>query len=301
MAGRIREYGFGRRLTQRREFWIIHALVNNPDKTAAEAIQELLQERNSQFQQGRNSHRPYVRNRLNQQHAFHTMQSLCELAYLLPPDEQTKLLDLVVRLQRTTVHDSAGRDGIVRVAFADRMWTDLPCLREYINHRYTFAPLDVFKGFPTCRCTGMENRTPCGDHCRDYPPQEVQEWENRNCFIAQLTNASPRLGHRMDFSRLGLRLCARACENADVNALEEEAVRAACFWFALAGKRMWDTCVAGDQVDEPEAEEPKAFNRARWSGWKNTINSFGVHLVRRSTQALIKDALASMGQAERGQ
>ncbi|PYH81614.1 hypothetical protein BO82DRAFT_283567 [Aspergillus uvarum CBS 121591] len=301
MAGRVRELGYGARLMARREFWIIHALVNNPDKTPEEAIQELLRERNSQFQQRRDSNRTYVRDRLNQQHAFHTMQSICELAYLLPADEQIKLLQLVARLQRKAVPESVTRGGIVKVAFSDRMWLDLPCLREYINHRFSFAPLAMFKGFPTCRCTGMQNRAPCGDHCRDYPPQEVQEWENRNAFIAQLTNCIPRLGHRMDFTRLGFRLCVRALENADVNALEEEAVRAACFWFALAGNPMWDTCVAGFQVDEPESEQPKAFDRARWAGWKNAINSFGVHLVRRSTQALMKDALAAMDEAERAQ
>ncbi|PWY81905.1 hypothetical protein BO70DRAFT_379865 [Aspergillus heteromorphus CBS 117.55] len=251
-------------LTARPEFQVIIQLLQSPEASPIEAVQRLLQAREDQQQSQKEP-----RARIDGNHAWFTMLSLVELATLTPAAEQTKLVGFVSQLQQTPVTDPT--TGETPTAIDLNLWTDLPYLRVYLGDRFGF------------------------NYSTQNSPAEIQEWENRNAFMAQLTAAADHLGHAMDFSIYGLYTFEEAFEK---DKPVEEAVRTACVWFIFAGKRLWENCRAG-RVFGGEGDPPRrGFDLERWQLWKGGIGAARLAIGGGDSQELVAKASAEMEGAE---
>ncbi|RAH81511.1 hypothetical protein BO86DRAFT_430886 [Aspergillus japonicus CBS 114.51] len=264
---------FGSELLERPEVQALADLLQKPDVSPTAAVQQLLQAREIPPQKG--DEPPSSNNAGN--HAWFTMFPLVELASLTPAAQQAKLIEFVAQLQKTPVLDPVTGQPVT-VADDLTLWTDLPYLRIYLADRSGFR---YVKGkYPEAEA---------------YPPAEVQEWENRNAFMAQLTAAAAELGHPMDLSLYGLYACRSAFEEEE--GLGEEAVRAACIWFIHAGGRMWENCQARRGFgDRPQ--DPRFFDLPRWRRWEEGLRTASREFSRESTQELIQKALMEFGRVQ---
>ncbi|PYI00185.1 hypothetical protein BO71DRAFT_446095 [Aspergillus ellipticus CBS 707.79] len=254
---------FGPDLIARPEFQAVNRLLESPDASAAETLQQLLQARED-LQRSQKEPRA----KIDGNHAWFTMLSLVEIASLTPAAKQTKLVEFVSQLQKTPVTDPT--TGETPTAIDLNLWTDLPYLRVYLGDRFSF------------------------NYSRQNPPSQIEEWENRNAFMAQLTAAADHLGHAMDFSIYGLYTFEKAFEEDQ----PAEAVRTACLWFIFAGERLWENCQArrvfGDEDDTPR----RGFDLERWQLWKERVSAAKLVLTEVDSQELIAKAMAEIGKVE---
>ncbi|PYH81924.1 hypothetical protein BO82DRAFT_401848 [Aspergillus uvarum CBS 121591] len=241
---------FGSELLERLEVQVLVELQKT-DVSPTAAVQRLLQAREIPPQKG--DEPPSSKNAGN--HAWFTIFSLVELASLTPAAQQVKLIEFVAQLQKIPVIDPATEQQLI-VADDLNVWTDLPYRRIYLADRSGFRNV---KGNYT--------------EAEEYPPAEVQEWENRNAFMAQLTAAAVELGHPMDFSLYGL--------------------RAACIWFIHAGARMWENCQARQGLGDP-----RYFDLPRLRRWEEGLRTAQREFTRESTQELIQKALTELWGAQ---
>ncbi|GKZ23000.1 hypothetical protein AbraCBS73388_009337 [Aspergillus brasiliensis] len=134
------------------------------------------------------------------------------------------------------------------------------------------------------------------DPQKEYPPSDLQEWENRNAFMAQITAKADHLRHPMDVSLYALYSCRSAFE---IDQLIEEAVRTACIWYIYAGQRVWENCqikrVYGDDDDPPPR---RRFNMKKWRLWKDGLKAAQREFPRESTQEMLRKALEEVEKAE---
>lgn len=140
---------------------------------------------------------------------------------------------------------------------------------------------------------------------------DIQRWDNRNAFLAQLTAAaevdySIAEHHPMDFSLFGLQAFGVAFEGyAPAGASLDTAVRAACWWFIYAADRLWTNVENGREwegeigsgLGDYKTKGWTGYNRDRWGVWENYLLNasndvlLGATVFSEDTQKLIKDAL----------
>lgn len=100
------------------EWRILNALVQEPDSSVDDAVQQLL------------SLRPAAPARDKPtalgDHPYHTFLSLIEIAKRTPPESQSKLVECVARLQKHVFTDPATGEQLKHEGYL--VWTQLPAL-----------------------------------------------------------------------------------------------------------------------------------------------------------------------------
>ncbi|PYH66004.1 DUF3632 domain-containing protein [Aspergillus vadensis CBS 113365] len=272
--------GFGEVFLARPEYQVISELVQNPDVSPAEAVQNLLRVREVLHKEG--GEPP---TEIDGTHTWIAMVTVVKIVNLTPAAQQHKLIEFIVHLQRTKIVDPDTGEEPTSVGM--KLWTELPYLGVYLRDMYSFT-------YDPKYAQQVDD-----DPRMEYPPRELQEWENRNAFMAQLTSKADHLGHAIDASLYALWACRETFEECDP--LVEEAVRISCIWYIYAGQRMWENCQVqrtfGDADDPPP--RPR-FTMEKWHLWKNGLKAAQLQFTRVSTQEMIQKALAEIEKAERG-
>ncbi|XRM46454.1 hypothetical protein ABZX51_009490 [Aspergillus tubingensis] len=246
--------GFGEVFLARPEYQVISELVQNPDVSPAEAVQNLLRVREVLHQEG--GEPP---TEIDGTHTWIAMVTVVKVVNLIPAAQQHKLIEFIAHLQRTKIVDpDTGQE-------------------------------------PTSYAQQVDD-----DPRMEYPPRELQEWENRNAFMAQLTAKADHLGHAIDASLYALWACRETFEECDP--LVEEAVRISCIWYIYAGQRMWENCQVQRIFGDADGPPPRPrFTMGKWHLWKDGLKAAQLLFSRVSTQEMIQKALAEIEKAERGE
>ncbi|RAH63431.1 hypothetical protein BO85DRAFT_387763 [Aspergillus piperis CBS 112811] len=278
MEEAIREE-FGEDLVVRPEFRVINDLLQDPDVSPTEAVQRLLRVRENLH------HGQEPPSEIDGNHTWFTMLVLVEIINLTPPAKQRKLVEFIAELQRVDLTDPS--TGQSPTAIELKLWTELPYLELYLADMYGF------------RFKAEYARQVDEDPQTEYPPSKLQEWENRNAFMAQLTAMAAHLRHPMDVSLYALYSCRSAFEQGP---LIEEAVRTACIWYIHAGQRVWENCQTGREYGDDDDPPPRRrFSMDKWRIWKDGLKAAQLEFPRESTQEMIRTALGEMEKAERGE
>ncbi|XRM43540.1 hypothetical protein ABZX51_006707 [Aspergillus tubingensis] len=267
----------GEDLVVRPEFRVIDDLLQNPHISPTEAVQRLLRVRENLH------HGQEPPSEIDGNHTWFTMLLLVEIINLTPPAKQRKLVEFIAELQRVDLTDPA--TGQSPTAIDLKLWTELPYLELYLADMYGF------------RFKAEYARQVDEDPQTEYPPSKLQEWENRNAFMAQLTAKAEHLRHPMDVSLYALYSCRSAFEEGP---LIEEAVRTACIWYILAGQRVWENCQIGREYGDDDDPPPRRrFSMEKWRIWKDGLKAAQLEFPRESTQEMIRKALEEIEKAER--
>jgi hypothetical protein len=142
----------------------------------------------------------------------------------------------------------------------------------------------------------------------DLTADDMERWDNRNAFLAQLTAAaqvdySNDSHHPMDFSLFGLWAFGFAFEeHAPAGVSSDTAVRAACWWFIYAADRLWANVENGREwegqigsgLGDYEKKDWTGYNRERWGVWKDGLLAAKSTTDSEDTKKLIEDALAQI-------
>ncbi|GLA54414.1 hypothetical protein AnigIFM63604_000556 [Aspergillus niger] len=245
-------HNFSEEFLARPEYQVIKAFVQNPDVSPAEAVQRLLRVREVLHWEGREPPTD-----IDGTHTWIAMVTVVDLVSLTPAAQQHKFIEFIDHLQRTKVIDPVS--GEEPTAVDMKLWTELPYL-------------------------GVDD-----DPRREYPPSELQEWENRNAFMAQLTAKADHLGHTIDAS-----LYARYGR-------AEKRLRSVIRWWKRL-QRMWENCQVRRTFGEAENPSPRQrFTMKKWYHWRNGLKAAQLQFPRASTQEMIQKALTEIEKAERGE
>ncbi|GLA33142.1 hypothetical protein M752DRAFT_230074 [Aspergillus phoenicis ATCC 13157] len=263
----------------RPEFPIIDELIQIPDVSPAEAVQRLLRVREVLHEERQESESP---SSIDGNHAWYTISKLVEKAETTPAAQQYKLLDFVALLQRTKVIDPA--TGEQPTAVDLKLWNELPYLSIYLADFYYFD-------FKSKYARQIDE-----DPQSEYPPRDLQKWENRNAFMAQLTARANYFCEYMDASLYAFYSCRSAFEQGP---LIEEAVRTACIWYIYAGQRVWENCQAQRHFGNDDDPPPRrCMTMEKWSLWKDRLKTAQLEFPRKSTQEMMRKALEEIEKAE---
>ncbi|RAH52068.1 hypothetical protein BO85DRAFT_472921 [Aspergillus piperis CBS 112811] len=262
----------------RPEYPVIDELVQNAAVSPAEAVQNLLRVREVLHQERQESESP---SDIDGNHTWYAMTKVVDTANITPADEQDKLIDFIFELHRTKVIDPA--TGEEPTAVDLKLWTEVPYLSIYLTDFYYF------------NFTPEYARQVDEDPQKEYPPSDLQEWENRNSFMAHLTRRAEYLCHYLDASLYAFYSCRSAFEEGP---LIEEAVRTACIWYIYAGQRVWENCQAGRLFGDEDQTPRRDMHMDRWRLWKDGLRAAQREFPRESTQEMIRKALEEIKKAE---
>ncbi|OJI88934.1 hypothetical protein ASPTUDRAFT_49851 [Aspergillus tubingensis CBS 134.48] len=264
----------------RPEYPVIDELVQNPTVSPAEAVQNLLRVREVLHQERQESESP---SDIDGNHTWYAMTRVVDTANITPPDQQDKLIDFIFELQRTKVIDPV--TGEEPTAVDQKIWTEVPYLSIYLTDCYYFNFKPEYA------------RQVDEDPQKEYPPSDLQEWENRNAFMAHLTRRVEYLCHILDASLYAFYSCRSAFEEGP---LIEEAVRTACIWYMYAGQRVWENCQVGRLFGDEDQTPRRDMHMDRWRLWKDGLKTAQREFTRESTQEMIRKALEEVEKAEHG-
>ncbi|GKZ58744.1 hypothetical protein AnigIFM49718_004577 [Aspergillus niger] len=274
-------HNFSEEFLARPEYQVIKAFVQNPDVSPAEAVQRLLRVREVLHREGREPPTD-----IDGTHTWIAMVTVVDLVSLTPAAQQHKFIEFIDHLQRTKVIDPLS--GEEPTAVDMKLWTELPYLGVYLRDMYFFKYVPEYA------------QQVDDDPRREYPPSELQEWENRNAFMAQLTAKADHLGHTIDASLYALWACRETFEECDP--LVEEAVRISCIWYIYASQRMWENCQVRRTFGDADNPSPRQrFMMKKWYRWRNDLKAAQLQFPRASTQEMIQKALTEIEKAERGE
>ncbi|OJJ67733.1 hypothetical protein ASPBRDRAFT_186370 [Aspergillus brasiliensis CBS 101740] len=267
---------------ERPEYPVIDELVQNPAVSPAEAVQRLLRVREDLHRERQESESP---SDIDGNHTWCAMTRVVDNANITPAEQQGKLLDFLAELQHTKVVDPV--TGEEPTVVDCKLWTELPYLAIYLRDCYGFR-------FKPDYAQQVDE-----DPQKEYPPSDLQEWENRNAFMAQLTARADHFCPVMDASLYAFYSCRSAFQEEP---MIEETVRTACIWYIHAGQRIWENCqvrrVFGDDDDPPPR---RSFNMKKWRRYKKGLYVAQQAFPRESTQEMIRMALEEIKKAERGE
>ncbi|CAK44573.1 hypothetical protein AnigIFM59636_004649 [Aspergillus niger] len=273
-------HNFSEEFLARPEYQVIKAFVQDPDVSPAEAVQRLLRVREVLHREGREPPTD-----IDGTHTWIAMVTVVDLVSLTPAAQQHKFIEFIDHLQRTKVIDPVS--GEEPTAVDMKLWTELPYLGVYLRDMYFFKYEPEYA------------QQVDDDPRREYPPSELQEWENRNAFMAQLTAKADHLGHTIDASLYALWACRETFEECDP--LVEEAVRISCIWYIYASQRMWENCQVRRTFGDADNPSPRQrFTMKKWYHWRNGLKAAQLQFPRASTQEMIQKALTEIEKAEHG-
>lgn len=115
-----------------RQFSIIHRLLTHPNASVIDAVQRI----QSLAMMEVTSHN-WPPNAFLSDFAWHVCSLLMDIATNTPPVHQTRLLEFVIRLQKSPVVDP--RTGCIVRYQGERVFFDLPTLSTYVSDFCTFS------------------------------------------------------------------------------------------------------------------------------------------------------------------
>ncbi|EFY84857.1 hypothetical protein J3458_014305 [Metarhizium acridum] len=250
------------------EFKIINRLVQEPDSTVRDALEEF-QRLTLSLIDARNQN-------LFDLHPWHTFCCLFEVAKRTDHDKQDKLVDFAIGLQRVTVTNPA--TGEQPRQDGQLLWTEMPALG------YTAADdwhqIDVTDA--------------------NTVPEALERYENFLALLARLSSAfdvdySDFRVPEMDFSFWSMRAFKEAFEEQPP---ADSAVRTACMWLIYASDRLWSNIVHGRVFGRIDDDPGTVMTQDMWTGWEQ-----GLRRVRETcalrTIGLVDRAISSMRLARR--
>lgn len=280
-------------LVPTQEFKILHNLVTDPDASAADAVQQVLDLTTTEIL----SKNDTPGSNFDSDVAWNICVLIIDIAANTAPTRQTKLLDFVSRIRKVTVADPRTGEKVGCGNFG-YLWTDL--------HSFGMHAADMCN---SCKGTYriLHYIHICITHLHllsvihhhSHTPKELEKWENSTAFIAQSTAAAAitRNGkptHKMDFSIYGLYACRDAFEEDNQY---KSAVRTACLWFIYAAGSMLENCKVGRVYDLHDPPE-RGFDLDRWHAWKQGLVRTQVGYGDERTQELVRIALERIVQVE---
>ncbi|KAH8656630.1 hypothetical protein BGZ60DRAFT_417398 [Tricladium varicosporioides] len=253
-------------ITKYPEFKILQKLIQDPHASVADAVQQTL-----------NITTNVVASEAGLGvHPWHTFVALLEIAKQTSPDEHTKLVEYVFRLQEETVIDETtgeplkDSDGLL-------VWKELPAF-GYTAH-------DDWNEFDV---SDTENT-----------PEESKRWLNMITFLAQLssaaeidyTNLSPS---DVDFSFWSLWAFNELNPKGDGIFPTDAAIRAASVWLIYAGDRLWAN-IKNRKVFNKVGNDPgTVITREMWQTWKQALVSIKSTSIHEEARKLVDEALDKM-------
>ncbi|KAF3041421.1 hypothetical protein E8E11_004397 [Didymella keratinophila] len=199
-------------------------------------------------------------------HCWVTACCFLELAARTAPEQQNRLVELLLSLRSIILTDSSTDAPL---AFEDGegvIWQDLP------TFGYTIA--DEMGSFD-----GQE---------QDYTQEEARKWENLTAFLAQVDAQISESPSPLDFSQ-SWALTAFAWAFEGNGRPSELAIRLACIWLVYDVDKLWS------KVWTPQAE-PNAY--ARWLSWRQGLEESQSRFGYGTTPELIARALNLMIRAQ---
>ncbi|CAG9984735.1 unnamed protein product [Clonostachys byssicola] len=210
-------------------------------------------------------------------HAIHVSVTIHNLAMRIPHNQQSKLIDFVVRLQQVAVPDPS-TGGIIQLENED-FWSDMPQMSLTLaDYHYT----------------GSSKGT---------AEEQSRNFENCTAYVAQLSEIGfsfYRESTDWNYSQLTRVLGPDQPTRSEI--------RIVCFWFIYAPNKVWLDVQAKDidMFDNQNNGDDQRLLPEFWPKWKNLLqacqhNTTGQQLDE-DTQELIRHALENIGriEAERG-
>ncbi|KAI1327661.1 hypothetical protein F5Y16DRAFT_190132 [Xylariaceae sp. FL0255] len=223
-------------------------------------------------------------------HAYHVCVAVITLASLTPPHRQSKLVELLVELQKQVLGDRSCTnrkpfkyDGEESLG----IWEDMPTLGYTVRDAWNFNPND-----PKAK------------------PEEKAGWENKTAFIAQVMSRVP-IDHSegaknvFDFSVYALWAMREAFEGYEQQP-SDTALRAACLWFIYTGEALLAKVEQGAILRDRVGFSHERFSQKGWRGferervdvWKNGLVAASERLRDGDTKGLVEQALMKIGGPE---
>lgn len=236
-------------------------------------------------------------------HPYDTWCALFVLVARTSPDQQSRLIEFILGLQKIEVVDRDTSQSKVLKYYDMELWRQLPGFgweaREIFNtgSLFTFSFLLIFLR----KLTSHEDA-----YSSTLTDREKTSYENKNAFLAQLLSTS-KVGigvhefEPLDFSLFALWVFRDAFENKE-GKNKNLPIRVACWWLVFAAEKLWLNVVneksmsgrTGAGGDLYEKKGWIGYSRARWHIWREGLrNADG----DRETRKLISDALACMERA----
>ncbi|KAI0400849.1 hypothetical protein F4802DRAFT_583168 [Xylaria palmicola] len=253
------------------EWKILDALVKEPAASVTDAVQKVL---------GLAPAKPYLNERAPLgDHPYHTFLSLIEIAKRTPPENQTKLVEFVARLQKNVVMNEATGEPLRHEGYL--VWTQLPALGyTAADEWHSLDALDE----------GVSS-------------DEIRHYENLAALLAQLSAAAdvdygdPVMGE-MDFSFWPTYIFKAALEREEGQpAPTDAALRVASLWFMYAADRLWANAkhgrVFGRRGDDPGTR----MTREMWDRWQRGLVAAQATCNDEETRRLISSAIKCMENA----
>ncbi|KAH6612560.1 hypothetical protein C7974DRAFT_445297 [Boeremia exigua] len=242
-------------LEQRPEFRLLSELVQNPDATPDDAVQQLVNL----------THQSALEETIGN-HCWMTACSFLEVAARSAPGQQAKLIALLLSLRSVILTDSSTDEPWTFEDGAGVVWQDLP------TFGYTIA--DEMGSF--------DGQDP------DYTQEEAHKWENLTAFLAQIDSSVSESPSVLDFSASWAPTAfAWAFEGDSESAQSSElAVRLACIWLIYDSGKLWS---------KVRDSELNSNTRERWEAWRQGLKDCRTRFAcETTTPMLIANALAQM-------
>ncbi|KAJ4380016.1 hypothetical protein N0V86_004323 [Didymella sp. IMI 355093] len=241
-------------LEQKPEFQLVQTFSQQSEITLEDAIHQLVDL----------THNAALEEEIGN-HCWVTACCFLELAARTAPEQQSRLVELLLSLRSVVLTDSSTDAPL---AFEDGegiVWQDLP------TFGYTIA--DEMGSFD-----GQEQA---------YTQDEAQRWENLTAFLAQVDANTSDSPSPLDFSQSwALTAFAWAFEGSgSAGEPSELAVRLACIWLVYDADKLWF------KTSDSQAEQNSL---ERWEHWRQGLVECQSRFGNGTTPQLIAHALGIM-------
>ncbi|TGO77962.1 hypothetical protein BELL_0084g00170 [Botrytis elliptica] len=233
-------------------------------------------------------------------HPYDTWCALFVLVARTSPDQQSRLIEFIIGLQKIEVIDRDTDQSKVLKYYDMELWRQLPGFGWEAREIYNTGSFVTFSFL----LNSLIKLTSCEDaYSSTLTDREKTSYENKNAFLAQLLAISEvSIGvnefEPLDFSLFALWVFRDAFENKGEKSKDLK-MRVACWWLVFAAeklrlnvvneKSMPDRTGAGGDLYEKKGWV--GYSRERWDIWRECLrNADG----DRETRELISDALACM-------
>ncbi|VUC21204.1 unnamed protein product [Clonostachys rosea] len=241
-------------------------MINRDDFSAAQAVDQILPLTKAAADEAfrtRDQHGPYHADAL-WLHADTVGANIVALARRVPHGQQSKLVDFVLHLQKTTVPDS-NRGGNLQLDGAI-FWADMPEMSLKLSEYQSMV---------------HENK---------------QHFENCHAFVAQLSE----IAFQRYSEVIGWNVYPMTRVLEDDYVLSREHVRLLCIWLIYAPNKVWSD--AQQRRSRKTGTTVREFKPEFWSQWKELLQNCqktpSPETSDQDTQALLRRALGSISKIE---